>query len=105
MWNGVGNLLNKHFSRVGIMVHDLMHKAALTDTKMRNPDAKDQAPGHREKFAWLNTLTISIGASVEFIQWRLEWAHYFRIYSGTIVQLYHINIIVKFIISFNNKCF
>ena len=54
---GAGKLLNRHFGRPGIIVHDLMHKAALTDTKMRNPDARDTVAGHKERFAWLNTNT------------------------------------------------
>ena len=82
---GVGDKLDKHFGHKGVFTHDLMHKAALTDTKMRNPNAKNQAPGHKEKFAWLNTLTLAIGTSVEFIQWGLEWAHYYKVYSGTII--------------------
>jgi hypothetical protein len=82
----VGDKLNKHFRQLGVFTHDLMHKAALVDTKMRNPDAKDQALGHKEKFAWLNTLTLTIGTSVEFIQWGLEWAHFYKVYSGTVLQ-------------------
>ena len=76
--------MNRHFGRPGIIVHDLMHKAALTDTKMRNPDARDTVAGHKERFAWLNTLTLTIGDSVEFIQWGYEWAHYYRVYAGTV---------------------
>ena len=83
--NSVGDMLNTHFGRKGVIVHDLMHKAALTDTKMRNPNAKDQPAGHKEKFAWLVNLTLTIGATVEFIQWGLEWAHYFRVYTGTVM--------------------
>ena len=86
---GVGDRLNKHFGRRGVIVHDLMHKAALVDTKMRNPDAKDQVAGHKERFAWLNTFSLIIGSTVEFIQWGLEWAHYHRVYSGTVVQQFY----------------
>jgi len=87
---GVGDKLNKHFGRRGVIVHDLMHKAALTDTKMRNPDAKDMPADHKDKFAWLNTLTIVIGSSVVFIQWGLEWDNYFKNYLGTVVQFINI---------------
>ena len=41
----VGQKLDKHFGRRGTFTHDLMHKAALVDTKMRNPKARDEGPG------------------------------------------------------------
>ena len=84
---GAGKLLNRHFGRPGIIVHDLMHKAALTDTKMRNLDARDTETGHKERFAWLNTLTLTIRNAVEFIQWGYEWAHYYHVYAGTVLLL------------------
>ena len=83
---GVGDRLDKHFGRRGVFTHDLMHKAALTDTKMRNPDAKDQAPGHKEMFAWLNNLTLTIGASVEFSQDQ-ELSKMRRIYSKRVFMI------------------
>ena len=83
----MGDHLDNDFGRRGVFTHDLMHKAALVDTKMCNPDARAQAPGLKEMFAWLNNLALTIGASVEFIQWGMKWAHYYRVYSSTALQV------------------
>jgi hypothetical protein len=82
----VGEKLDNHFGRRGVFTHDLMHKAALVDTKMRNPKAKDEGPGHAALFSWLNSHTQTIGASVDFIKWGMEWAHYFELYSQMVEE-------------------
>ena len=41
----VGDKLDKHFGRRGVFAQNLIHMAALVDTKMRNPKARDEGPG------------------------------------------------------------
>ena len=55
----MGDQLDNDFGQRGVFTHDLMHKAALVDTKMCNPDARNQAPGLKEILAWLNNLTLA----------------------------------------------
>ena len=63
--------LDNHYGQRTVFVHDLMHKAALVDTHMR----KDK------KFTWLVRLTYTIGKAVGFIQWGMEWHHFFEIFT------------------------
>jgi hypothetical protein len=60
---GVPARLDKHYGRKATFVHDLMHKANLVDTAMRNPKAK-----HVECFKWLDQLT-----QVTLIKWLGRW--------------------------------
>ena len=66
----VPDMLDRHYGRRTIYVHDLMHRAALVDTHLR----KDT------KFEWLVNLTLTISLCVGFIQWGLEWDHFWRIF-------------------------
>ena len=72
----VPDMLDRHYGRRTTYVHDLMHRAALVDTHLR----KDS------KFDWLVSITLTIGQSVGFIQWGLEWDHYFRIFSKMVEE-------------------
>jgi hypothetical protein len=69
--------LDRHFGRRGVFTHDLMHQAALVDTRMRNP---------KEAHTWLNSLTQTIGSSIAFIQWGKEWMHFFQLYTERVEE-------------------
>lgn len=72
--NSVPGRLDRHYGRRTVYQHDLMHKAALVDTHMR----KDV------KFEWIIVLTNLIGNGVTFIQFGVEWHHFFQKYSDMV---------------------
>ena len=69
----VGPLLDQHYQRKGFYLWDLMHLSAVQDNAMRNENKE-----WSKQFKWLHDMTITIRKAVTFVQWGMEWSHFFQ---------------------------
>ena len=96
---GVGPLLDQHYQRKGFFLWDLMHLSAVQDNAMRNENKE-----WSKQFQWLCDMTITIRKSVTFVQWGMEWSHFFKV-SQTLKEEGYENFKVKRPLNFSETKF
>lgn len=65
----VGEKLNDHFGTDAVFTWDKMHKAALVDTAMRNPNPTNTSVKHVKEYQWVNDMTVVITNVMKFVNW------------------------------------